>query len=89
MNSEVPKLFALPSFQMSLKIPPVMLASVAEQPPVKILVTIRVAKFGASACGMVKTMSVAYSIYGSVQPGPECSTTSYSPYSSTSHQNAP
>lgn len=49
MYKEVPKLFARPGLQMSLTMPEVMLASVPEQAPSIIRVTIRVAKFCAAA----------------------------------------
>lgn len=60
MYSEVPKLFARPGFQISLTIPDVIFASTPEHEPVKMRTTIRVAKFFASACGMMKMMSTAY-----------------------------
>jgi hypothetical protein len=46
---EVPKLFARPGLQISLTIPEVMLASVPEQAPAMMRVTMRVAKFCATA----------------------------------------
>jgi hypothetical protein len=49
MYKEVPKLFASPSFQMSLTIPDGMFASMPEQAPVIIRAMIRVAKFCATA----------------------------------------
>ena len=49
MYKDVPKLFALPSFQMSLTMPDVMFAKTPEQEPVIMRVTIGVAKFFASA----------------------------------------
>lgn len=49
MYKEVPKLFARPGLQMSLTMPEVMLASVPEQAPSIIRVTMRVAKFCAAA----------------------------------------
>lgn len=63
--SEVPKLLALPSCHISLNIPLVIFASIAEQPPVMTLVTMRVAKLCANACGTMKIIKHAYIIYKS------------------------
>jgi hypothetical protein len=52
--NDVPKLFARPALQMSLTIPDVMFASTPEHEPVMMRVTIKVAKFFARACGMMK-----------------------------------
>jgi hypothetical protein len=54
MYKEVPKLFARPAFQMSLTIPDVIFASTPEQAPVMMQVTIKVAKFCATAWGTMK-----------------------------------
>jgi hypothetical protein len=45
MKREIAKLLLLPCLQISLTIPPVMLASTPEQPPVIMRVMIKVAKF--------------------------------------------
>lgn len=47
-------------------IPLVMLASVAEHPPVITLVTMRVAKFCATTCGMMNTINSTYMSYGTL-----------------------
>ena len=58
MYIEMLKLFAFPSRQTSLTTPLVMFASTPVQPPVMILVTIRVAKLWANACGTMKMIII-------------------------------
>jgi hypothetical protein len=59
MYKEVPKLFARPSFQMSLTIPDVIFASTPEQAPMTMRVTIKVAKLCATAWGTMKMINTA------------------------------
>lgn len=59
MYIDVKKLLVRPAYQMSLTMPEVMFASVAVQEPVMIRTTIKVAKFWATACGMMKMINTA------------------------------
>ena len=59
MYMDVYKLLVRPAYQISLTIPEVMFASVAEHEPVTIRTTIKVAKFWATACGMMNTINTA------------------------------